>query len=153
MYKYSDNKNIILHDCRATKILFFNNTLSFVFNKGFFVSESSKYNGLKKTAYTDESEVRFNLSGKKAEANITVYIYSDVDNKSIREEIPFYKFAEDINSGTELEFLYSYIGDNSFIFKCWIWFDTEPYHKECELTIFADEVTYFWNNLFADDEQ
>ena len=153
MYKYSDRNNISLHDCRATKILLIDNTLSFVFKDGFFVSENSEYNHLGKLAYTDGSEVRFDLPDKKAEADITVYVYSksDAGNISIREEIPFRKFAEDINSGMELEFLYSYTGGGSFIFNCWLWFDAEPYHKECELIIFADEVRYFWNNLFADD--
>lgn len=103
------------------------------------------------TAYTDESEVTFKLLSKKVEANITIYTFSQTENKniSIREEITFTQFANSINNGMELEFLYSYSGYNSFIFECWLWFTEEPYHKECVLIISADEMTYYWNNLFV----
>ena len=153
MYQHSDSINISLHDCRATKILYSDNMLSFVFKDGFEVSEHNKYNNYNKTAYTDESEVKFKLLSKKVEANITIYTFSETDNKniSIREEIPFTQFADSINNGMELEFLYSYSGYNSFIYECWLWFNEEPYHKECVLIISADDVKYFWNNIFVDE--
>lgn len=153
MYQHSDSSNVSLHDCRATKISYSDNMLSFVFKDGFWVSEHSEFNDHKKTAYTDESEVRFRLVYPKIESNITVYVFSETDNKNktIREEIPFDRFINDINNGVELEFLYSYSGYNSFVFECWLWFDKKPYHKECVIILSADEVTYFWNNLFVDE--
>lgn len=39
----------------------------------------------------------------------------------------------------------------TFVFECWLWFDKKPYHKECVIILSADELTYFWNNLFVDD--
>lgn len=153
MYNYSDNNekdDISLHDCRATKIVLQDNILSFIFKDGFWVSGNHRNNLSKKSSYTDESEVKFKLLDEDIESNITIYVFTDTneENKTIRESIPLEIFAEDINGGMELEFLYSYKGYQSFVFECWLWFDDEPYHKECVIIISADEVTYSWNTLF-----
>lgn len=155
MYNYSDNNekdDISLHDCRATKIVVNDNMLSFIFREGFWVSESNINNFSKKPSYTDESEVKFKTLYKDINSNITIYVFTDTNekNKQIRESIPLERFIEEINGGTELEFLYSYKGYQSFIFECWLWFENEPYHKECVIIISADEVTYSWNTLFAE---
>ena len=42
MYNYSDNNennDIFLHDCRATKIAFHDNMLSYIFKEGFWERE------------------------------------------------------------------------------------------------------------------
>lgn len=154
MYNYSDNNennDIFLHDCRATKIAFHDNMLSFIFKEGFWVSENNINNFHKKLSYTDESEVKFRILNE----DITIYIFTNTneENKAIRESVPLDIFAEKINGGMELEFLYSYKGYQSFIFECWLWFNNEPYHKECVIIISADEVTYNWNTLFTDNLQ
>ena len=51
MYKYSDNNennDIILHDCRADKLLIGEKSISFVFGEGFYVSEKNRNNYNKK---------------------------------------------------------------------------------------------------------
>lgn len=156
MYKYSDNNekgDISLHDCRATKIEKNNDSLLFVFKEGFWVSECNRNNYNKKLSYTDESEVKFKMLDEDIESGITIYVFTDIDeeNKTIRESIPFNIFVEQINSGMELEFLYEYKCYRSFIFECWLWFDEEPYYKECMIIIFADEITYSWNTLYVED--
>ncbi|MDE6434699.1 MAG: hypothetical protein K2L07_10795 [Lachnospiraceae bacterium] len=156
MYKYSDHNekdDISLHDCRATKIVASDDTLSFIFKEGFWVSERNIHNSNKKLSYTDESEVKFKALYEDIESNITIYVFTDTneENKTIREFIPLDTFVEEINGGMELEFLYSYKGYQSFIFECMIWFDNEPYHKECVIIISADEVVYSWNTLYAED--
>jgi len=156
MYKYSDrneNDDISLHDCRATKIKINNGMVSFVFKDGFWVSERSR-NNLKKTFfYTDEAEMRFKALYEDIDSSVTIYVFTETpeDNKAIREWIPFDTFAKQINGGMELEFLYSYKGYQSFIFECWLWFDEEPYHKECVMIISAKEITYHWNSLYAEE--
>lgn len=154
MYNYSDNNennDIFLHDCRATKIESHDNMLSFIFKEGFWVSENNINNFHKKLSYTDESEVKFRILNE----DITIYIFTNTneENKAIRESVPLDIFAEKINGGMELEFLYSYKGYQSFIFECWLWFNNEPYHKECVIIISADQVTYNWNTLFTDNLQ
>lgn len=156
MYKYSDHNekdDISLHDCRATMIILNGRMLSFIFKEGFWICESNRNNFNKKLSYTGESEVKFKLLHRNAQSNITIYIFTDTtdENKAIRECIPLDLFITQINGGMELEFLYAYKGYQSFIFECWLWFDDEPYSKECVMIIDADEVTYSWNTLYAEE--
>lgn len=157
MYKYSDNNennDISLHDCRATEMKIENNSFSFTFDNGFYVLEHNKNNPNKKLSYTDRSEVVFHTIYNDIEGNITVYIFSktDEEDKSIREEITPHQLSEMLNKGIELEFLYSYKGYKSYIFECCLWFETEPYHKECVIIISADNVTFNWNTLYVEKQ-
>ena len=153
MWKYSDNNNISLHDSRATKMKIDDSFITFTFDNGFWILAENINNSNKKLSCTDKSEVIFHTVYNGAESNVTVYIFTktDEENKAIREEITPYKLVELVNSGIELEFIYSYKGYQSFLFECWLWFDKEPYHKECEIIISADNVTYNWNSMFVDE--
>ena len=155
MYKYSDNNennDIILHDCRADKLLIGEKSISFVFGGGFYVSEKNRNNYNKKLSYTDKSEVIFKTL-YHTDTDVTVYIFSEMDKEdtAIRKSISAKQLAEVVNSGMELEFLYSYKGYQSYIFECWLWSDTEPFHKECVIIISADDVLYNWNVLYAEE--
>ncbi|MBQ8965314.1 hypothetical protein [Ruminococcus sp.] len=155
MYRFSDNNannDIGLHDCRATEFWYDDSTLTFVFDEGFCVLADNRYNDLKKNAYTGRAELEFKASYKDIETNMTVYIFTDTEdkNKSIRERISLEQFRDMINSGAELEFLYSYKGYMTYLFECWLWCDTTPHTKECMIIISADEVTYKWNELLPE---
>ncbi len=156
MYKFSDNNennDISLHDNRATKVSFDSGVLAFEFDDGFYVTESNSNNYLKKLAYTGKSEVAFKTFSKDMDQDLTVYLFTktDTESRTIRDEIPYAEFAKMLDNGMELEFLYAYRGYRSYVFECWLWFDHEPYHKECVLMISADEVSYKWNELFAEE--
>lgn len=147
MYKYFDkneNDDISLHDCRATSILFSRKKLTFTFPDGFWVGETNNQNPYGKALCTDESVVEFKLLHE----DITIYIFTEEKDKTIREEWELKEFADRINKRTwELEFLYSYKGYHSIIFECMIWFDEAPYSKECVLIISTDDITYGWNDI------
>lgn len=150
MYKFSDNNendDIILHDCRATHISSDGNILTFEFEDGFWIGENNKQNPYGKILCTDKAEVKFTLPDEDILSNVTVYIFTEENSKTIREEWEFEEFIRKINNGMELEFLYPYKGYDSIIYKCWLWFDEEPYHKSCELIIYENEITYHWNNI------
>ena len=156
MYKFSDNNennDISLHDNRATKVSFDAGILTFEFADGFYVTENNANNYLKKLAYTGKSEVTFRTLSKEIDQDLAVYIFTktDTESRTIRDEIPYAEFAKMIDNGMKLEFLYAYKGYRSYVFECWLWFDSEPYHKECVLMISADEVSYKWNELFAEE--
>ena len=106
----------------------------------------------KKLSYTDKSEVIFKTL-YHTDTDVTVYIFSETDKEdtAIRKSISAKQLAEMVNSGMELEFLYSYKGYQSYIFECWLWSDTEPFHKECVIIISADDVLYNWNVLYAEE--
>lgn len=149
MYKNYDTKDeqITLHDCRANKAAYENGVLSFWFEDGFWVCEGHEINNLGKTVRTDASKVDFHLQQGDV-SDVTVYIFTKTRRKTVREEWELKKFVEAINAGNfEVEFLYCYKGYNIQVHDCWIWFDKAPYHKECELRVWTDKVTYFWNEL------
>ena len=156
MYKYSDNNSgndISLHDCRASRILFDSKKITFVFEEGFYLEAENANNYNNKLSYTGRSEIVFDTIHKKTETDMIIYVFSDTaeNNKMIREEISPAELAEMMNNGAELEFLYSYKGDSSYLYNCWLRFGTEHYHKECEIIISADNVTYYWNEIFAEE--
>jgi len=157
MYKFSDNNendSISLHDCRATKVEIDNDFLTFKFKEGFFVDEDNVKNYFKSRSYTGEAEVKFKKVYKNTDSNISIYIFTDTEekNKSIREAVSPAQFSEMLDNGAELEFLYSYKGYNSYIFECWLWFNSVPrIHKECVILVSESEITYSWNELFQEE--
>ncbi|MBE6868217.1 MAG: hypothetical protein E7494_05570 [Ruminococcus albus] len=156
MYKYShtnEDNSISLHDSRAAKISFDSGVLTFIFKDGFYVTERNVNNFHKKLCYTGRSEVGFKTLSKDIDQDLTVYIFTatDSEKRAIRDEISYAEFAQMLDSGMELEFLYAYKGYRSYVYECWLWFDKEPYHKECVLMISADEAVYKWNELFVEE--
>ena len=156
MYKYShtnEDNSISLHDSRAAKISFDSGVLTFIIKDGFYVTERNVNNFHKKLCYTGRSEVGFKTLSKDIDQDLTVYIFTatDSEKRAIRDEISYAEFAQMLDSGMELEFLYAYKGYRYYVYECWLWFDEEPYHKECVLMISADEVSYKWNELFVEE--
>lgn len=144
----TQDTNVSLHDCKATQISLNDKLLSFLFPDGFWVSKKDSDN--EKLFYTDEGQVNFTLL-YDAKVAVTIYIFTEKDGKIIREELTIEELIHQINEKLcSLEFLYSYIGYQTFKFDCWIWFNTEPYHKECELIISSQEIVYQWNNLYEE---
>lgn len=157
MYRYcyhtsteiiTEDTDVSLHDCKATQISLKNGLLSFSFPDGFWIRK--KDSAGKKLFYTDEGQVNFTLL-YAADVAVTIYIFTEKNGKTIRKELTIEEFVHQINDKLySLEFFYSYIGYQTFKFDCWIWFDKEPYHKECELIISAQEISYQWNNIYEE---
>lgn len=144
----TEDINISLHDCRATQILLEDKFLSFSFPDGFWVRKKDSTND--KLFYTDEGQVNFTLL-YSADVAVTIYIFTEESGKTIREELTIEEFMHQMNNKLySLEFLDSYIGYQTFKFDCWIWFDKEPYHKECELIISSQKISYQWNNIYKE---
>ena len=156
MYKYTDSldSGIGLHDCRAKKLTLGDGSMTFVFDEGIYVLPENPDNPTGEVCYTDRAEITFcNTLFKAPEDGCTVYLFSDTDDeaRSVREEISAQKLADMLDEGMELEFLYTYKRYRSYIFRCWLWFDKEPYHRECELIIAAEETFCRWNELHTEE--
>lgn len=129
---------ISLHDSCADRISLCGRELTFYFSHGFSLrGDDGNYTD------TGSSELCFTLSYDPENA-VTVYIFTEKDNMTIRENIPLSDFTDMINGGCRLEFLYSSKGDETNIYRCWLWSDKNPYHKECMLIISADNMIYRW---------
>lgn len=158
MYRYfhqtnaegiTEKESVGLHDCRANRMSLQEGILSFYFPDGFYIGRNDSDG--RKIFYTDESQVEFPLLYSD-EAGITIYVFTEENEKTIREEYTAENFMKLINEKLySLEFLYSYIGFQTFKFDCWLWFDEEPYHKECELIISTEKVLYYWNNMYEEE--
>lgn len=153
MYKHYDTTDelISLHDCKAEKLSFENGILSFYLSDGFWVLSNHEENCFEKTVKTDAAQVQFHLVDED-KYDISIYVFTwKKFRKSIRKAWKLKKFIKAINNGScKLEFLCQYKAYNARIIECWLWFDKKPYHKECELKITTDRVTYCWNQLRED---
>ena len=117
MYKHCDinDEYINLHDCHATKVIYENGVLTFVFHDGIWVIQGHPSNIVDKTLRTDVAEVEFHLESGD-ECDITLYVFEEQSKKTVREEWELAKLIECVNSGRyTLEFLYQYKGYNSII--------------------------------------
>lgn len=153
MYKYCDLDDcyISLHDCQAEKMNFDNGILSFIFPAGFWVTGQHPQNKSNNTVCTDSSQVDFQIIGGKTDG---MEINTFIENKAgkvIRENWEPINFINAVNTGDfRVEFITQYKGYQSFLFKCWAWFNKPPYHLECEIILYSERVTYSWNEFLYD---
>lgn len=138
--KIKENANVSLHDCWTNKIVKDGESITFYLPNGFYIIEDSVNNN------NYNAEVKCHLIDK-SEDNISVYVYhKNIFGKTIREDYTD-KFISEINEGKyEFEFVYTYRSYQKILFKGYIWQDEKPYHKECEIEILTDEITYSWTN-------
>lgn len=152
MYKHCDLDDccISLHDCCAEKINFDNGILSFIFPDGFWITHQHPLNNSDKIVLTDLSQVDFQIG--KGIDQIEIYIFQKTKNGTIiRDQWEPMNFINAVNTEDfKLEFITQYKSYQSFLFKCWVWFDKEPYHSECEISFFSENVSYRWNELRYD---
>lgn len=143
-----NNEHITLHDCCANSMNYENGVLSFVFPEGFWVTPQHNKNDSDKIVRTDLSQVDFELLDRVVE-DVRVYIFRENENAdTIREEWELEDFINKVNAGIfKVEFIDEYKTYQSYLYKCWVWFDDEPYHYECEIIIDSKNVTYNWNQL------
>lgn len=153
MYDYYDldDSYISLHDCRAERMTFDKGILSFVFPDGFWVTKQHPKNKSNNTVCTTSSQVDFRMiNGHIDGLEISVFREYE-DGKILREDWEPEKFINTVNTGVfQVEFITQYKSYQSFLFKCWIWFDDAPYHSECEIIINCENAVYTWNHLRYD---
>lgn len=160
MYKYSHQLNtydsagkegsVGFHDCKATRISLEDGVLTFYFQDGFDVVK--EIGDLKKVYYTGESRLEFPLLYPD-EIDVLIYIFTNDNGKTIREECELGDFMKLINEKKySLEFLYEYVGYMAFRFNCMLWFDEKPYNKECELVISAKKAFCRWDDMYEAED-
>lgn len=153
MYQYcdSDDRYITLHDCKAEKMGFENNVLSFIFPDGFWVLPQHPQNQGNDTLRTNTSQVDFEIIDKEIDG-ISIYVFTKVRNGTVvREEWELNNFITAVNTGNfQVEFLTQYKSFQSLLFQCWVWFPQSPYHAECEIILHTARAAYRWDYLRYD---
>lgn len=139
----NDNNKYSLHDCKATESYIDGEDLVFVFEDGFWVINED--NG----AYrTDKAEIRIKNYDIRS-----IWLFHKIWRKkmfSLRTNLEIKKLIKEINSGKQLEFINEYHTYRCVLWECWIWFERKPYHKELDMAIDNDGITYCWNNIRED---
>ena len=156
-FKHNDpddyhERELILHDCIAEKILCTNEMLRFCFSGGFWVTPFHKANDLNKTVRTDAAQVDFHVD----EINdVGVYVYAKTFFKKTMVEYWTLKDLVDaVNSGKcTLEFIYKYRTYFEHMWLCALSSKKKPYYRECQLHIPGAAATYRWNELLPDRER
>ena len=84
----------------------------------------------------------------------TVYIFNQKNGETIRGKISINSLIEFIISEhANLEFIYVFRetqGFRKYSFECVLWSDKMPFHKECILSVNANELSYYWNKVTKD---
>lgn len=157
MWKYNVKNaypGIILHDCRIVKVWKDNCDIVLEFdNNGFWIVGDNKDNPFGKTLRTDKSEIRF--ANYEAD-DVQIYIFKTFHlfGKSIltkRIEVPLDKFITGINGGKwQFECVDELYAWNRACFKGYVWLGKRPYHYECQINLFFNEMVYSWNKICED---
>jgi len=141
----SDEEHIGIHDCKAVKAKYKNNTLSFIFEDGFWLGKEHKENHSDEPVRTGPSRLQFQI---EAEDELRFFVFIQKRKKTIREEWDIDKFIKKINSrSVSLEFLYQYKNNFSRIIECSIWSGKKVEIAECEIRISPKKVFYMWDRL------
>ncbi|MDO5559862.1 MAG: hypothetical protein Q4F95_09725 [Oscillospiraceae bacterium] len=153
MYEHCDLNDscISLHDCHAEKMNYENGILSFVFPDGFWITDKHPCNKSDNCVRTSSSQVDFQILDEETDS-IEIYVFrKNRSSKLIREDREPDNFISAVNSGDlRLEFIKQYKSFQSFLFKCWVWFEKPPYHYECEVILHSEKAVYKWNQLRYD---
>ncbi len=146
-----NDNHITLHDCFAEKMYFHKGILSFLFPDGFWILANHPKNMSENTVRTNASQVDFEMINDEIE-NIHISIFrKNKRGHIIREDWESADFISAVNNGEyQIEFITKYESYQSTLFKCWVWFDKEPRHAECEIILDAKNAFYYWNALCYD---
>jgi|GEM_PF-6468160 len=137
---------ISLHDHRATHLDAAENRLAFTFDGGFTLTpqispdlqNSCKNSGRAALVFHD-AEAEFYIHREHRIFGISFLI--------TRKNYSLKKLAEKLCSGSwELEFIGEYHGYNSVFYTCCIWQKHKPYHIDCQLDIYCENIEYLWND-------
>lgn len=142
MYQHVENENyqIGLHDCRTNRMEYAHQILSFEFPEGFYILESPE------PRRSGNARIEFHVIDEEIDG-ICVYIYRETEKGTVIREDWSDSFVQAVNNGDfEFEFVTTFRGYQRILFKGYVWFDTAPYHMECEVEIHTDNVSYMWND-------
>ena len=134
-----ENAVVGLHDCRTNHIRYAESTMVFEFPDGYYLLNSQE------PKRTGKAEMRCHILDEEIDG-FSIYIYrTKPSGKVIREEWAD-NFLTAVNDGMfEFEFVSAYRSYQHILFKGYVWFDTAPYHMECEIELHTDKICYHWD--------
>lgn len=138
-YMIEENQKVGLHDCRTNHIQYDNKNIVFKFPEGYYLLNGNE------PKRTEKAEMRCHIIDEEI-GGISVYIYKEKPHGKVIREDWSDNFVAAINNRTfEFEFVTTYRSYQRILFKGYAWFDTAPYHMECEIELHTDKIFYSWN--------
>lgn len=129
-----------LHDCRTDRIDRREGTLSFAFPGGFYLLRGGK------AVRTGPAHMECRILDEDVDG-ISVFVYRETPSGKLLREDWSDNFAAAVNSGSFVfEFVTVYRSYQRVLFKGYVWFDTPPYHRECEIELHTDHILYRWDD-------
>ena len=148
------DKELTLHDCKADRISFENNTLRFYFPEGFWITPGHIENTSEKTVRTDASAVDFSMEDID---DVIVCVFTSHRWLGFRNTSVDYwdvrKLISAVNSGKcILEFITQYRSYCEQMWDCAIRSHKNQYYRECQLYLPNAKAAFYWNKLRLDCE-
>ncbi len=138
LYMIEENEKIGLHDCRTNRIQYSNTVMTFEFPKGYYILKG------KEPEQTGKAIMQCHIADEAFDG-IAIYIYREKPSGEILREDWTETFLQAVNDGTfEFEFVSTYRSYQHILFKGYVWFETPPYHMECEIELHTDKIFYSW---------
>ena len=155
MWKYREEaeKQISLHDCRATYMIADEHRICMEFADGFWMLPQTEYNPSKEVLKTNKSQLIFHLNSQYAEeAEITVFRRKQLRGKkwvAVREYKDMKWLMKMINQqGAQLEVIDEYERYIDRLYRCGLCMKNPPYRLECEVEIpVIQKIEYCWNEI------
>ncbi len=153
-FNYSScfDKDIDIHDCKATCISFDSQTLIFSFDDGFWILNDNSFDD-NKLHKSGRSVMSVSLIEDNCIKSIEIYIFQKKRRKTICRELSIDQLIAMVDSGhTEIEFLYMYKGTQSYsyIFECCLWSRKRSRTQKCIIRLYTSKITYGWNEVLQD---
>ena len=138
-YGIAENETVELHDCRTNHIRFADGVMTFEFPAGFCVLNGSE------PRRTGKAEMQCRILDPDIDG-ISVFLYKKTPKGNVLRRDWSDLFLPAVNDGTyEFEFVTTYRSYQRMLFKGYVWFDTKPYHMECEIELHTDRIFYRWD--------
>lgn len=135
-----------LHDRRATGLVIYGQRPEFTFDGGFTLTPKTALNPQASCVDTGRAALAFT----EAETEFHIHREHRLFRRTVlttRKKITLKQLAEKLNSGRwELEFIHEYYGYNSAFYNCCIWQRHKPYHIECQLDVYCEDIEYLWDD-------
>ena len=141
MYQHTerDNHQIGLHDCRVTRMEYSEQILGIEFPGGFYLMDQPE------PCLSGNARMEFHIIDEDIDG-ICIYVYRKSKFGKIVREDWSDNFIAAVNNGTfEFEIVTTFRSFHRILFKGYVWFDSAPYHMECEMELHTDDITYMWN--------
>ena len=133
-----EKDRIGLHDCRSNEMRYENGIFTIRFPDGFYDLDRPEPDR------TGCAELQCRIIDRDL-GGIEIFIFRETEHGTIREDWSDTFCDAMRENGFEFECVTTYYAYRRILIKGYVWFNEEPYHRECEIALSADRRIFSWN--------